>query len=113
MRVSLDFSRVAVITRQNAAHTLRLRSDAPIAVDGTTLTPGDNGVTDLDLTPAQSEALSAMIAEGIPADVAASGVITLPDGGSRGKPLATGPSLASFVRVEAEAEAKPKGRKTA
>lgn len=102
MRVALNLATVNVIERGNKAHTIRLRSADPILVDDAALTPAEDGTTDLNLTPEQSSIIRAWMdpkGEGVPADVAASGVLTLPDGGQRGKPKATGPVLGSFVKA--------------
>jgi hypothetical protein len=100
--VSLDFALTQHILRSNANRTSRLRSTGTVSIDGVNVEPNAQGITDVDLTPAQSEAFRNLIADPKAiAKAAAEGVIELPDPetGRRGKPLATGPTLASFVKA--------------
>jgi len=112
VRFIANLSATQVVTRQNGTNDVRIRSTEPILRDGVVIDSHvSKGQTlwDLDLTPAQSEAFRTMLAEGLTLDP--EGGITLPDGGERGKPLATGPSLASFVRANDPATESPEARK--
>ena len=100
----------AVIVRKNADQTIRLRAGqgSILSIDGTAVEPAEDGTSDVDLTDAQSVAFRALMAdpEAIAAAIEA-GSITLPNGGQRGKPKATGTSFLSLAPVVEEKPTEP------
>jgi len=102
-----DLSLVEVIASKSATHPTILRATCAVSRDGAALDANDKGRTDVNLTPEQSDAFAAIIAdESALATFAQTGSVTLPNGGQRGKPVATGPTIASLAAVAVEAAAK-------